>query len=237
MAGADLVIANGLGLEEGLTATLEASRTDGVTVFEVAPLLDPLPFGGESDQPQVSSSSDVAQHSQDPHMWLDISRVATAAQLIGAELTKQTGMAKFTECGDTVRADLDELALEVRQTLQAVPDEHRVLVTDHDALGYFAAANDFEVVGTVVPGGSTLAQPSSKEMAELVSVVASTGVPAIFANTANPTALVDALASEVGDIEVVPLYIGSLGEPGSGADTYQTMMRTNAQRISAALAG
>ena len=62
-------------------------------------------------------------------------------------------------------------------------------------------------------------------------------MPAIFANTANPQALIDALASEVGDIEVVDLYVDSLGEPGSGADTYQGMVRTNAQRISDALAG
>ena len=115
--------------------------------------------------------------------------------------------------------------------------EKRILVTDHDALEYFAAAYGYEVAGTVVPGGSTLAEPSSAELAALAATVQAAGVPAIFANVANPQALVDALAAEAGDVEVVELYIGSLGPAGSGADTYQTMMTTNAQRISDALAG
>ena len=93
------------------------------------------------------------------------------------------------------------------------------------------------VAGTVVPGGSTLAEPSSAELAELTATVQETGVPAIFANTADPRALVAALASEVGDVAVVDLYVGSLGAPGSEAGTYQQMMTTNAQRISEALAG
>jgi zinc/manganese transport system substrate-binding protein len=98
-------------------------------------------------------------------------------------------------------------------------------------------ASSLEVAGTVIPGGATLAEPSSAELAALTATVEETGVPAIFANTANPQALVEALASEVGDIAVVDLYVDSVGTPGSGADTYQGMVTTNAQRISAALAG
>jgi zinc/manganese transport system substrate-binding protein len=171
-------------------------------------------------------------------VWLDITRAAKAAGLIGAELTGITGDQAYASCGEDVAADLAKLnQQEVGPTLAAVPADRRILVTDHDAFGYFAAAYDFEVAGVVIPGGSTLAKPSSAELAELTAVVSDAGVPAIFSNTANPQALVDALAAEVGDIEVVELYVGSLGEPGSGADTYQGMMRTNAQRISDALAG
>ena len=93
------------------------------------------------------------------------------------------------------------------------------------------------MAGTVVPGGSTLAEPSSAELAALTATVQETGVPAIFANTADPQALVNALASEVGDVAVVDLYVGSLAAPASEAGTYQQMMTINAQRISAALAG
>lgn len=109
-------------------------------------------------------------------------------------------------------------------------------MTDHDAFGYFADAYDFEVAGVVVPGGSTLARPSSAEMAALARTVRETGVPAIFANTANPQALVDALAQEVARVDVVDLYVGSLGDPGSGAESYQGLMTTNARRIAHALA-
>jgi zinc/manganese transport system substrate-binding protein len=127
---------------------------------------------------------------------------------------------------------------EVRTILEVIPDERRILVTDHDALGYYADAYDFEVAGVVIPGGSTLAEPSSAELAELVEVIEDEQVPAIFANSANPTALVDAVAAETGtEVAVVDLFVDSLGPEGSGVETYQDMMRTNAQRIADALAG
>ncbi|HSO04181.1 MAG TPA: metal ABC transporter substrate-binding protein, partial [Candidatus Limnocylindrales bacterium] len=148
-----------------------------------------------------------------------------------------TGNAAYTQCGEDLQAELATLNEAVAATLATVPEDARILVTDHDAFGYFADAYYYTVAGVEIPGGSTLAEPSSAELAELTTTVTEAGVPAIFANTANPQALVDALASEVGDIEVVPLYVGSLGGPGSGAETYQDMMTTNAQLISDALRG
>jgi zinc/manganese transport system substrate-binding protein len=242
MAAADLVIANGLGLEEGLEDSLEAVALEGVTVLELAPLLDPMPFGesahAEEEAGEEHSEGEEDGHDgDDPHVWLDASRVATAATLIGASLAERSGDQAFATCGEQVAADLTDLDAEIATTLGSVPANQRILVTDHDAFGYFAAAYDFEVAGVVIPGGSTLAKPSSAEMAALTQTVGESGVPAIFANTANPQALVEALATEVGNIDVVELYVGSLGEAGSGADTYQGMMRTNAQRITDALAG
>jgi zinc/manganese transport system substrate-binding protein len=232
MVSADLVIANGLGLEEGLAQSIESATSDGATVFEVAPQLDPLPFGEDTAEP-----ADGDHGSEDPHVWQDVTRAAKASGLIGAELTKATGNPDYAECGTLLQGELMTVNDEVAATLAKVPEERRVLVTDHDALGYLAAAYGYAVAGTVVPGGSTLAKPSSAELAALAATVKEAGVPAIFANTANPQALIDALASEVGDVKVVDLYVDSLGEPGSGADSYQGMVRTNAQRISDALAG
>ena len=127
---------------------------------------------------------------------------------------------------------------EVAETLATVPEERRILVTDHDALGYLAAAYGYTVAGTVIPGGSTLAKPSSAELATLAATVTETGVPAIFANTANPQALVDALATGGRRHR----GRGALrGQPGRarvrGGQDFQGMVRTNAQRISDALAG
>jgi zinc/manganese transport system substrate-binding protein len=243
MVGADLVIANGLGLEEGLEASIESAVQDGATVFEVAPLLDPIPFGEEGEEHaeeegEAHSDEEEEGHgSEDPHVWHDVTRAAKATGLIGGELTKATGNPDFAECGTTLQGELMTVNDEVAATLATVPEERRILVTDHDALGYLAAAYGYTVAGTVIPGGSTLAEPSSAELAALATTVKEAGVPAIFANTANPQALVDALASEVGDIEVVSLYVDSLSEPGSSADTFQGMVRTNAQRISDALGG
>jgi zinc/manganese transport system substrate-binding protein len=237
MVSADIVIANGLDLEEGLEQSLASAQADGATVVEVAPQLDPLPFTGDDD----GHAEDPAEHDDhsgdDPHVWLDVARTARAAAIIGAELTRTTGNPDYAECGTLLEGELMILNDEVAATLARVPADGRILVTDHDALGYLAAAYGYTVAGTVVPGGSTLAEPSSAELAALTATVQETGVPAIFANTADPQALVDALASEVGDVAVVDLYVGSLGAPGSEAGTYQQMMTTNAQRISGALAG
>lgn len=229
MTSADLVVANGLDLEEGLEQAMDSARQDGAEILEVAPLLDPRPLAGDA--------AAEAHSGDDPHVWLDAARAASAAALIGARLTEVTGDPAYASCGVSVQDELTTLDDDVRATLATVDPTKRILVTDHDALEYFATAYGYTVAGTVVPGGSTLAEPSSAELAALAATVKEAGVPAIFANTANPQALVDALAAEAGDISVVELYIGSLGAPGSGADTYQSMMTTNAQRISAALAG
>lgn len=242
---ADLVVANGLGLEGGLTAALESAQADGATILEVAPLLDPIPMSdthaheheGEGEAAHEGEGGDGHDHgSLDPHVWLDAGRMAEAARLIGAELADVTGDDALTTCGNEVGDSLDEVDATVRETLAAVPAERRVLITDHAAFGYFADAYDFQVPGVVIPGGSTLAQPSSAELTALADAIRAAGVDAIFANTALATDLIDALAGEVGQVEVVPLYVGSLGPQGSGAETYADMMTTNARLIADALA-
>lgn len=225
MIEADLVVVNGLGLEEVLSSALATAREDGATVLDVGPALEPQPFGSSSD-------------SLDPHVWLDVSRMATAATLIGDRLAEATGDDGYGDCGEEVAASLAATDEEVRTLLHSVPAESRVLVTDHDAFGYFSRAYGYTVAGVVIPGGSTLAQPSSAELAALAKTIRSAGVKAIFANTANPSALIDALARESGQqVAVVELYVGSLGPAGSGADTYQGMMLTNARLIADALVG
>jgi zinc/manganese transport system substrate-binding protein len=226
---AELVVANGLGLEEGLADALASAEADGARVLQVAERVHPLPFG-------VEHSHDDGNGGLDPHFWHDVSRMATAAEVIGAELAEVTGEESWTGCGATVADGLRTLDDDVRRILDPIPADRRVLVTDHDAFGYFADAYDFEVAGVVIPGGATLAEPSSAELADLVQVVVDESVPAIFSNTASPTSLTEAVAAEAGtDVEVVPLYVGSLGPDGSGAETYAGMMTTNARRIAEAL--
>ena len=221
MARADLVVANGLSLEEGLTAVLEGAEGDGANVLEVAPLLDPLPLSAGSD---------------DPHVWMDPLRMADAARLIAAELAAIDDSADWETRAEAYAEDLIAADAAIRDTLSAVPAESRILVTNHDSLGYFADRYDFEVVGVVIPGGSTLADPSSSELAVLVRTIEDEGVTAIFAETAQPTALAEAVAEEAGsEVMVVELYTGSLGESGSGADTLIGMLLTNAQRIAETL--
>jgi len=264
MVTSDLVVANGLMLEAGLEDTLENAASDGATVLEVAPLLDPIPFGGKhsdehgddhgdedghdddhgdedghgdehGDEDGGEDGDEHAHGSEDPHFWFDMNRMATAAEIIGAELAEDNGDV-FAECGSKIADEIRSAEQDVRTLLESVPADQRILVTDHDALGYLADVYGYEIAGTVIPSGTTLAEPSSADLVELVDVIEDEGVQVIFANTADPTTLADAVAAEAGtDVQVVTLFVGSLGGPGSGAEDYVSMMLTNAELISGAL--
>jgi zinc/manganese transport system substrate-binding protein len=235
MSNAELVVANGLFLEEGLVAVLESLETDGVNILRIAELVDPLPFAEDHGDEHADEAAD--EHGDfDPHFWLDMERMALAAELVGAELASATGVSDYEACGASVATDIRSAEAAVIAALHVIPEESRVLVTDHDAFGYFADRYDFRIAGVVIPGGSTLSDPSSRELAELIKVIERENVPVIFANTATSPAVVESLAAEVGrDIQVVPLFEGSLGGPGSGAEDYISMMTFNASLIADAL--
>lgn len=264
MAGADLVVVNGLGLEEGVLDAVENVEADGVSVLEIAALIDPLPFGedrgdekadeeshddhGHEDEHSDDEHSEEDDHSDDeshddhghgdfdPHFWFDMERMALAAELIGAKLSENGGEI-FATCGKSVAAEIRATEVVVADALSSVLEANRVLVTDHDALGYLAERYDYEVVGVVIPGGSTLGDANSSDLATLVATIVSKKVKAIFGNTASSPALLETLADEVGgNVQVVALFVGSLGGPGSGAESYLEMMTTNATRIAFALA-
>jgi zinc/manganese transport system substrate-binding protein len=219
---ADLVVSSGLGLEGGLTDALEAAAEEGTPILELGPALDPRPLGDDASVP-------------DPHWWLDPIRAARAVDLIGerlGEIAAGGWAARATSYADQLMA----LDGELRSMLETIPSERRTLITSHAAFGYFAERYDFKVTGVLIPGGSTQAQPDPKLLAELAAVIRAEGVRAIFGETTFPTNVADALAEEVGgEVRVVVLYTGSLGEPGSGADTYVGMLRTDAERIADAL--
>ena len=220
---ADLVVANGLGLEEGLESVLAASAEDGARVLYVGPLVDPLPFGHDPDLP-------------DPHVWLDPVRMMDAVDAILSELESVDGSVDWGASGDVYKEELAVADWELQALLGTVPLWSRMLVTNHDSLRYFANRYGFEVVGVVIPGGSTLADPSSEEMANLVAVIEASEISAIFAETSQSALLAEAVAAEVGrDVEVVELYTASLGPSGSGAETYLKMLRVNADRVASAL--
>jgi zinc/manganese transport system substrate-binding protein len=235
MSNAELVVANGLFLEEGLVAVLESLETDGVNILRIAERVDPLPFAEDHGDEHADEAAD--EHGDfDPHFWLDMERMALAAELVGAELASATGVSDYEACGASVATDIRSAEAAVIAALHVIPEEARVLVTDHDAFGYFADRYDFRIAGVVIPGGSTLSDPSSRELAELIKVIERENVPVIFANTATSPAVVESLAAEVGrDIQVVPLFEGSLGGPGSGAEDYISMMTLNASLIADAL--
>lgn len=243
LSQADLVVANGLGLEAGLVSVLEAAESDGINVFEVAPLLDPLPVGGsegsvECDPDQSHDHGAEVDHvgECDPHVWMDPGRVADAARLLAVELTGIDDTVDWLARADAYAAELLAADEQIGTLLDSVPVENRKLVTNHDTLGYLADRYGYEVIGTVVPGGSTLSDPSSEDLAQLVEVIRREGINVVFAETIEPAALAEAVAAEVGDtVQVIELHTDSLGEAGSGADSLIGLLMTNAESITAAL--
>lgn len=230
---ADLVVANGLGLEEGLLDVLEAARSDGANVFEVAPLLEPRGLNGSDE---CDGTGDQSAEPCDPHVWLDPVRMATAAGLVADELAKVDPGIDWAARAETYGDELLDAHQEMSALLASVPPAQRKLVTNHDSLGYFAARYEFEVVGVIVPGGSTLGDPSSEALAQLVEVIVEEDVPAIFAETTSSSLLAETVAAEAGEnVDVVELYTESFGSPGSGADTLIGMLLTDARLITDAL--
>jgi zinc/manganese transport system substrate-binding protein len=214
LADAALVVANGGGLEQLLDDTLDAVADDGTAVVRVF---------------------DHVADGDDPHLWFDPTLVAEAAVVIADELVAAGADASTTQgCLDEFSDAMEALDAEVADILSAVPPERRLLVTNHDALGYFADHYEFEIVGTVLPGTSTLSEASPAELERLSAEIESTGAPAIFAEALSSTDEASALADDLG-VDVVMLYTDALGDEGSGAATYADLMRADATAIAHAL--
>lgn len=227
---ADLVVHNGLGLEEGIARNVAAAEDAGVPALEVGASVDPLPY-----------TSDESEGEPDPHFWTDPARVLMAVDLITEHVVEEVDGVD----ADTVRANAEAYAGEVEELdawmgeeFAALPDEDRRLVTNHHVFGYLADRYDFEVIGAVIPSGTTLASPSTSDLKDLSDAVAEAGVSAVFADSSQPDRLATVMAEEAGvEIEVVPLYSESLTEEGGGAATYLEMMRANTEAIAAGLGG
>jgi zinc/manganese transport system substrate-binding protein len=227
MRAADLVVSNGLGLEEGLQQHLDAAAEAGAPSFVAGDAIDVLDYR-EGD----------AAGTPDPHLWTDPGRVldvVDALEPVLAEVEGLDGAALASRTAD-YRAALDRLDAEMTAAFAAIPAERRALVTNHHVFGYLADRFDFEVVGAVIPGGTTLAAPSASDLADLVEAVETTGVPTVFAESSSPDRLVQALANEADvHVDVVELFTESLTAADGDAPDYLTMMRVDTERIATGL--
>ncbi len=241
LLSASAVIANGENFEEGLVDVIESAVAAGIPTFEAIDAVSTLERSADvhhDEHVEEDDEHDEAGHSVDPHFFTDPSRMADAVNGIVAFLdTEVDGLDSeaLNAAGDEYLAELADVDAEVEQLLAVIPEEQRTLLTNHEVFGYFADRYGFEVVGAVLPGGSTVESASAGELAELAELIESEGVSAIFADTSSSSALADTLAAEVGDVAVVELYSESLGEVDSDGATYVEMIRTNANRIAGAL--
>ena len=257
MYNADALIVNGAAFEEGLLDVIEGAESEGVPTFEAISVVDTLEFGEGGDKHSDEEHSDEEhsdeehsdeEHSDhddhghsgaDPHFFTDPMRMAAAVDGIVDFLFEEvafTDPAAVEASANAYIAELTALDADVVSLVESIPEERRVLVTNHEVFGYFAERYGFKVVGAVIPSSSTTDSASAGELAELAEKIEAEGVPAIFADTSSSDDLIDALAGEVDDVTVVELYSESLGEPGSDGATYVDMVLTNVQRITSALA-
>jgi zinc/manganese transport system substrate-binding protein len=225
---AELLVHNGLGLEEGVLSHVEAAVASGVPDLAVGEHVDPIDY-----------TADETAGEPDPHFWTDPVRVSDAVDVIADKVIEQVPGVDAEQVranADAYRAQVDDLHADATELFARIPPEHRKLVTNHHVFGYLAQRYDFAIIGAVIPSGTTLASPSGSDLKDLADAVAESGVPVVFADSSQPDRLVQAMAEEAGvDIEVVPLFTESLTEPGEGAGTYLEMTRSNAEAIAAGL--
>ncbi|QQD77620.1 zinc ABC transporter substrate-binding protein [Curtobacterium sp. YC1] len=216
LRSADLVVENGLGLEEGVARHVQAAAEDGVPVTTAGDAVDALEWTTEDDS------------GPDPHFWTDPGRMVDVVEALDADL-REVGIEPAGT--DAYLAELQDLDDEMTTAMATVPEDRRALVTNHHVFGYLADRYGFRVVGAVIPSGTTLASPSAADLRDLADAIDEAGVPTIFADASQPARLAEVLAEEVDvHVEIRPLATESLTEDGD-ASTYLGMMRSNTQAI------
>jgi len=219
---AKVLIVNGAGYERSLE-TLLANAGNKQEVIEVSTSLRLLT--------DPNNDQEV-----DPHLWLDPSNVIVYVDNIREGLTQfnPDGADVYQANARTYTTQLHELDAWINGQVAQIPPKRRVLVTNHEALGYFAERYGFTVVGAIIESFSSDASPSAQQMADIVDRVKLFEVPAIFLDAPDNPALAQQIASETGVKVVTDLHLESLTE-GAPAGTYIDMMRYNVTKIVEAL--
>jgi ABC-type Zn uptake system ZnuABC Zn-binding protein ZnuA len=183
----------------------------------------------------VGESGDE-QGRPDPHVWFDIANVKRWVENVVRVLSglDPANAGVYADRAAAYLVELSDLEALTETRLDLVPPENRKLVTNHDALGYFAHAYGFEVVATVIPAASTLAEPSAGDLVDLIEAMEANGVCTIFSEASVSDELAQAAAAELRgcrQVMVAALYTEALGPPGSGADSYIGMFTSNVETI------
>lgn len=216
-----VIFENGLGLEDWAAAAIEAAGSKAPVVV----LSDGLALRRPSPDGEI-----------DPHVWHDprnvVAMVGRVEEALAAAAPDRASAIR--ERAGSYRRQVEALDAEVAALVSTVPPDQRLLVTNHDALGYFAERYGFTVVGAVIPSFDSQAELSSRGVRELVARIRRTRVKAVFAESSLPPKTARAVSERAG-VRVVAgddsLYGDSLGPPGSDGDTYIGMVRHNARVI------
>ncbi|MGA0813529.1 MAG: metal ABC transporter substrate-binding protein, partial [Ilumatobacteraceae bacterium] len=254
---ADLVVANGLALEEGLVDLLATGADGGTPVIEMTEAVAIRDMGDDHDDENSDDKDHADEHhdededhgdehaddedhddhdhdhsGSDPHIWLDPINVASTVNLITEAAIDAGFDTSVRACAQDFIDEIEALDIEIADDLSAIPSDRRFLVTNHDALGYFAERYGFEVVGTVIPSLSTLAETNPADLADLAAIIEELDIPTVFSEEQASARDADALADAIPGLTVVALDTGSLRDTD---DDYLSMMRRNVTAIAEAL--
>ncbi|MGB1711526.1 MAG: metal ABC transporter substrate-binding protein [Miltoncostaeaceae bacterium] len=243
LQSADLVVENGLNLEEGLQEAIARAREDGVAVFTAADHVDVREVEDGDDHAKedeehghAGDGDDHAKEDEehghaggDPHFWTDPLQAAAVAAALPAAVRSATGADISGPAGESAAA-LRGIDADIDSRMSAIPEADRVLVTGHESLGYLADRYGLDVVGTVTPSLSSQGQVSAAHLADLERAMEKAGVRVLFTESGVSDALAQAIRDETG-ATVVELGIATVPSDGS----YTTYIEDLSGRISSAL--
>ena len=214
------LIVNGAGMESFLQKLL-ASAGGERRLIEASAGLEPRKSGDEPD----------------PHFFLAPLLAVRYVENIrdGLSALDPTGASTYAANAAAYTEKLRELDGRIRAQVAGIPASDRLLVTNHESLGYFAESYGFTVVGTIVPGVSTGVSPSARQLARLIDELRSTGAKAVFLESGTDPKLARQVAREAGIRVVTELYTHSLTEADGPAPSYIRMMEYNVTTIVGAL--
>lgn len=232
MAGADLIIINGLFLEEPTLALAESNKKDDVVI---------LALGDRSvtpDEWQFDFTFPESAGHPNPHLWPDPNLGLRYAELVQARLAAldPDNAAYYAGNLEIFRGKVEKMDQAIRAAVATVPEENRKLLTYHDSWAYFAKQYGMEVIGAVQP--SNFSQPSVREVAELIDQVKELGLPAVFGSEVFSSDVLEAIASEADAQFIDDLADDDLpGKPGDPGHTYLGLMKQNLAAMIPALGG
>jgi zinc/manganese transport system substrate-binding protein len=222
-AAANLVFANGDNLDGWIDQIVDDSGSGARVVDLGAAVPDRLP--GETSGAEASK--------YDPHWWHDPRNAEAAVREIERRLAAADPSHRrlFARNATAYLARLAALESGIATCVDMVPPAQRKLVTDHDAFGYFAHRFGIDVVGAVIPSQTTQAQPSARDVSDLIALIERERVKAIFPESSLSAGVADAIARQTGASSDHTLYGDTLGPADSAGATYLSMEAANADAI------
>lgn len=190
----------------------------------------------EAEHDEVEHAHDESEHAHgicDPHVWWNPLNVQHWALNIAAAFAEAdpTNAETYHANADAYNATLVELDQNIALNLEFIPEAERVLVLHHNFLRYFAARYNFELIGTLLPGGSTLAEANPRDLAALLERIQASGVPVIITEDTDTSGLVESLVADLQDVEMLRLAAESLSLPEGPMTNYIDFMTVNVQAL------